>query len=1047
MRILNCFTSPAATASWTFVLAALLSLLSPHSAAAAEQRLPTCTIDISFNVAAHNMTGTARINLPPAMPLALQCGPLHITGIVLEIEGKTPLLLKPAADRIIRVPATAVEQTLYVSWSLTARGMPGSDNLIGKRGITLAGFWHPLPDRDMLYSLRARLPEGFSGMTEAATLSLSQTGKNSILTASFDHPLRAIQFAAAHYTVRSRTLPGGIILSTYFFPEDDGLSPGYLDKAAAFIQRYSRLIGPYPYKRFSIVENRLPTGYGMPTFTLLGQVVVRLPFIKDTSLGHEILHSWFGNGVRVSGSGGNWCEGLTTYLADQMYAEDNKEGAKYRKNQLLRYQSYVHAGNTMALEDFANASDSQPMAREVRAIGYDKGSMVFHMLRLKLGDHAFYLGLRNFYERLKFKKAGWQDLQTSFEAASKSDLSGFFTQWLTRKDVPELTAGNIDINQKDGKSVLSFTLKQGTDRPYDLAVPVLVTTRSGTTKKIISINKLATKVDITVADLPLELVIDPDYDLMRTLDEEELAPTWSQFIGARKKTVVLAAADRKEIYAPLLADLKRQGCKTVTSKDLKNSALGQGSYLFLGTSPQSLGLFANPDHPHTGFTVDVRRNPLNIKQIMVLVTSSSRQETVMAGYKLRRYGKYSFLHFKNGRIETKRVAESTKGIHYTLMPEPDGVYVPNIRSFGRIMTQLEKSRVIYVGEEHTDYGCHLLQLRIIQALFHADPNLAIGMEMFPRSSQKALDGYINGTIKSEREFLRKSDYFSVWGYDYRLYRGIIGYARLHKIPIIGLNLDKKIVNQVFRRGNMDGLSKKQLKAIAPERNLDVPGYRERLSRAFLAHGLAGLTGFGKKHFGGFIQAQSIWDETMAQTIADYLIAHPGKKMVVIAGTGHVYKDSAIPPRVARRLPLPVRQSVVAGIGFGDTGLTTGRQIDYLMQTMDISLKPAAKIGAFLQVEKNKKKTGATMVRVVRISPQGKAGQAGLQENDIIQSIDGQEIQTIADLKIDLLDKDPGDIVTLKVLREHMLLPDEELKLKVELSSMSQAFMMPPNHPK
>ncbi len=1044
MRILNFFAPPAAMTSWTFVLAALLSLLSPSAAAAAEQQPPTGTINISFNMAAHSMTGTARITLPPATPLALQCGPLHVTGIVLEIEGKTPLLLKPAEDRIIRIAAAAGQQTLYVSWSLTAKGIPGSDNLIGNQGITLAGFWHPLPDRDMLYSLRARLPEGFSGMTEATTLSLDRTGRNSILTASFDHPLRAIQFAAGPYTVRSRTLPGGIILSTYFFPEDDELSPGYLDQAAAFIRRYSRLIGPYPYQRFSIVENRLPTGYGMPTFTLLGQVVVRLPFIKDTSLGHEILHSWFGNGVRVSDSGGNWCEGLTTYLADQMYAEDHKEGAEYRKNQLLRYQSYVHAGNTMALEDFANASDSQPMAREVRAIGYDKGSMVFHMLRLKLGDRTFYRGLRNFYERLKFKEAGWQDLEASFETASKSDLSGFFTQWLTRKDVPELTAGNIDISQKDGKSVISFTLKQGTVQPYDLAVPVRVTTRAGTTKKIIPINKLATKAEITVADLPLELVIDPDYDLMRTLDEEELAPTWSQFIGARKKTVVLAAADQQEIYAPLLADLERQGCKTVTSKDLKNSALGQGSYLFLGTSPQSLGLFANPGHPHTGFTVDVRRNPLNIKQIMVLVTSASRQETARAGYKLRHYGKYSFLHFKNGRLEEKRVAKSTQGIHYTLMPEPDGVYVPDIRSFDRIMAQLEKSRVIYVGEEHTDYGCHLLQLRIIQALFQADPNLAIGMEMFPRSSRKALDGYINGTIKSEREFLRKSRYFSVWGYDYRLYRPIIGYARLHKIPIIGLNLDKKIVSQIFRRGNMDGLSEKQLKAIAPERNLDIPGYRQRLARVFSAHD---LTGFSKKHFGGFIQAQSIWDETMAQTIADYLIAHPGRKMVVIAGTGHVYKDSAIPPRVARRLPVPVRQSVVAGIGFGDNGLVTGRQLDYLMQTMNISLKPAAKIGVFLQVEKNKNKPGTTMVRVVKISPHGKAGQAGLKENDIIQSIDGQRIQTVSDLKIELLDKAPGDVVTLKVLRKNMLLPDEELELKVELSSMSQAFMMPPNHPK
>ncbi|NOX79817.1 MAG: hypothetical protein GXP57_01765 [Deltaproteobacteria bacterium] len=75
MRILNFFAPLAATTSWTFILAALFCLLSPPAAAAAEQRLPAGTINISFNVAKHRMTGTARITLPPATPLALQCGP------------------------------------------------------------------------------------------------------------------------------------------------------------------------------------------------------------------------------------------------------------------------------------------------------------------------------------------------------------------------------------------------------------------------------------------------------------------------------------------------------------------------------------------------------------------------------------------------------------------------------------------------------------------------------------------------------------------------------------------------------------------------------------------------------------------------------------------------------------------------------------------------------------------------------------------------------------------------------------------------------------
>src|SRR5512142_2021373 len=103
---------------------------------------------------------------------------------------------------------------------------------------------------------------------------------------------------------------------------------------------YHALLRPYPYKRFSVVENILPTGYSMPTFTLLGKEIVRLPFIPETSLGHEITHQWFGNYVYWSGGRGNWLEAITTYLSDQYYQEQQGKGWEYRKKVLTDYQSY-----------------------------------------------------------------------------------------------------------------------------------------------------------------------------------------------------------------------------------------------------------------------------------------------------------------------------------------------------------------------------------------------------------------------------------------------------------------------------------------------------------------------------------------------------------------------------------------------------------------------------------------------------------------------------------------------------------------------------------
>ena len=125
---------------------------------------------------------------------------------------------------------------------------------------------------------------------------------------------------AGRYKVTS-TKHDGIDIYAYFFPEEQGLVETYINATKRYLDMYQKLLGNYPYGKFAIVENFFQTGYGMPSFTLLGSLVVKLPFIVDTSLGHEILHNWWGNSVFVDESQGNWCEGLTAYMADYYYKE------------------------------------------------------------------------------------------------------------------------------------------------------------------------------------------------------------------------------------------------------------------------------------------------------------------------------------------------------------------------------------------------------------------------------------------------------------------------------------------------------------------------------------------------------------------------------------------------------------------------------------------------------------------------------------------------------------------------------------------------------
>ena len=171
---------------------------------------------------------------------------------------------------------------------------------------------------------------------------------------------------------------GEIPVSTYFYPQSRQFAATYLQAATGYLDLYQPLFGPYPFDKFAVVENFFPTGYGYPSWTLLGSSVVALPFIVETSLGHEIAHCWWGNGVWVDYTRGNWSEGLTTYVADHLYKERQspEEAREYRLKILRDYAALVTEENDFPLAEFISRSTAAE-----QAIGYGKAAMVFHMAR------------------------------------------------------------------------------------------------------------------------------------------------------------------------------------------------------------------------------------------------------------------------------------------------------------------------------------------------------------------------------------------------------------------------------------------------------------------------------------------------------------------------------------------------------------------------------------------------------------------------------------------------------------------------------------------
>ncbi|NIA08244.1 MAG: PDZ domain-containing protein [Nitrospiraceae bacterium] len=970
-------------------------------------------INVDIDLSHHRVEGNLSTRLIQKKPAWVHVGTVKLDRVTLAGRVIRPDLKKGAF--CIVAPDKMEMLKIQFHRDLSPSGhMTG--NFVDTHGAVLLDNWCPIMEGPTYYRLKATVPVGFKAMSEADSIETRSKSGTIVYTFEFPYPRTGLSLVVGQYQVTQRQYKG-IEIATYFFPEDQGLAQKYIDKARYYLKLYEKILGPYPFKRFAIVENLAPTGYGLPSYTLLGQQVLRLPFIPDTSLGHEILHSWFGNSVYVDSSEGNWCEGLTTYLADYLYEKQKGHGKAYRHRVLIDYQSYVHKDNAMSLSKFEFRSD-----RSSKAVGYGKGAMVFHMLKQEIGEKAFYEALRGFVQDYRFKMAAWSDLEMAFSASSKKGLSGFFRQWLQRKDVPILHIKNGSLTDLgNGIWRADFTIEQGTERPYSLSVPIVVDTNSGRVLRTVQVDTSRKAVDIEIKGHVLGVSLDPGYDLMRKLSPPEFPPVLSRILGSEHRFFV-APAQNPGIYAPIRDLVLSLGFKEIEADRLSDTVLAKGSFIILGDpTPRLRRLTGKMPLLNKGVVVSVRKNPLNSEEVLGLIKTSSPQELGPIPRKLLHYGQYSTLRFEGGNIVKKETAATQDGIPLTVKRAIMAISAKELSPVDRIINEISQKRVIYIGERHDMYGHHMAELRIIQGLVQRGCRFAVGMEMFQRPFQGVLDRYLNGKI-DERTFLKKSEYFKRWDYNYRFYRPIIDYCKGHDIPIVALNLPAEISKKVARKG-LESLSDKEMKQVPQDIDWSNRAYKTRLMRIFKEH-----NGTEIKDFNNFYQAQILWDETMARSVYDYLKKNSGRQMVVLAGDGHIAFGYGIPSRVYRRG------------GYSQTTIVnvTGGQVepgmaDYFLFPREIQPPFSAKLGIFVKEEKDR-------LVIDKVMHHGPAGRAGLRHGDIFLDFDGRPIRDISDLKIALFFKKMGDSAQIKIKRIRRLAPDKIFSVKVgPFEPMSMLF--------
>ncbi len=340
---------------------------------------------------------------------------------------------------------------------------------------------------------------------------------------------------------------------------------------------------------------------------------------------------------------------------------------------------------------------------------------------------------------------------------------------------------------------------------------------------------------------------------------------------------------------------------------------------------------------------------------------------------------------------------------------PTGVKVTS----DQMNTVITDSRIIYVGETHDNPASHRLELQVLKAMFERYPGkTCLGMEMFNIDQQVVLDLWVAGEL-SEKEFLKNSAWYENWRMDYTYYRDILDYARENQIPVIGLNATRDLVAQVGRN-RLEALDD-EIRSQLPEFDLKDPYQRAMAEAIYADHSK------GDRMLDGFIRIQTLWDETMAESIANYMVEKGSDHhMVVVAGGNHVKFGFGIPRRVYRRL-----QTSYVSVGNQELVIPPEKQdkmmdvhmpqfpmvpYDYMVYTEYESLPgEPVKLGVSMKATDGK-------VVVEDVVPGSTADRAGVLSGDIVVSLGGVLIEDSFDLIYEVNQRTSGDRVALTVER-------------------------------
>lgn len=332
-----------------------------------------------------------------------------------------------------------------------------------------------------------------------------------------------------------------------------------------------------------------------------------------------------------------------------------------------------------------------------------------------------------------------------------------------------------------------------------------------------------------------------------------------------------------------------------------------------------------------------------------------------------------------------------------------------------LLQNAAKQSVVLLGEQHPDAMHHRWQLQTLTQLYAYNSNIVLGFEMFPRRLQPVLDAWVRGEL-TEQEFLEKTDWENVWQFDADLYLPLFHFARMNRLPMLALNVDRSLIRQISKSG-WEAMPDDIKEGVKTPRKAH-PDYITSLKNIFNQHSHVPEAERkddekSKQRFNRFMQAQLTWDGAMAQKISHVQKLGGNPLVVGIMGSGHIANRYGVPHQLEE---LGLKSTILIPWTLGsDCKTLNNGYADAVFGLEEADEEPSSyKPMLGVQIEESKEGNG---ILVSQTLEETVAEDAGLIKGDIIFEAATKPVRTPSELIKIIKRQAPGTWLPLKISRD------------------------------